>query len=50
MLRYDGAPSEGGVIIISQRLSVRRAIDDLALVWEASESAEWSNLIVKLPL
>lgn len=39
-----------GVIIISQRVSVRRAIDELALVWEASESAEWSNLIVELPL
>lgn len=39
-----------GVIIISQRVSVRRAIDELTLIWEASESAEWSNLIVELPL
>ena len=39
-----------GVIVISQRGSIRRAIAELALVWEASESKEWSNLIVKLPL
>ena len=39
-----------GVIIISQRMSVRRAVDELALVWEASEAAEWANLIVELPL
>ena len=39
-----------GVIIISQRVSVRRAMDELALVWEASEAGEWANLIVELPL
>ena len=39
-----------GVIIISQRVSVRRAMEELALVWEASEAGEWANLIVELPL
>lgn len=39
-----------GVIIISQRVSVRRAMDELALVWEASEADEWANLIMELPL
>jgi predicted nuclease of predicted toxin-antitoxin system len=39
-----------GVIIISQRVSVRRAMDELDLVWEASEAEEWTNLIVELPL
>jgi hypothetical protein len=39
-----------GVIIISQRVAVRRAMDELALVWEASEAEEWTNLIVELPL
>lgn len=39
-----------GVIIISQRVSVRRAMGELALVWEASEADEWANLIVELPL
>jgi predicted nuclease of predicted toxin-antitoxin system len=39
-----------GVIIISQRVSVRRAMDELALVWEASDAEEWTNLVVELPL
>lgn len=39
-----------GVIIISQRVSVVRAIEELALVWEASLWEEWVNLIVELPL
>jgi len=39
-----------GVIIISQRVSVRRAMDELALVWEASDAEEWTNLIAELPL
>jgi hypothetical protein len=39
-----------GVIIISQRVSVRRAMDELTLVWDASEAEEWTNLIVELPL
>jgi len=39
-----------GVIIISQRVSVRRAMGELALVWEASDLEEWTNLIVELPL
>ena len=39
-----------GVFIIAQTLSVRVAIEELLLVWEASESEEWRNLIVELPL
>jgi hypothetical protein len=39
-----------GVIIISQRVSVIRAMDELTLVWEASRGEEWVNLIVELPL
>jgi hypothetical protein len=39
-----------GVIIISQRVSVRRAMDELALVWEASDAEKWTNLVVELPL
>ena len=39
-----------GVIVISQRVSVHRAIEELTLTWEASAAEEWSNLIVELPL
>ena len=42
--------SSPGVLIIAQTVSVRVAIEELVLVWAASESAEWRNLIVELPL
>jgi hypothetical protein len=42
--------SSPGVFIIAQTVSVRVAIEELVLVWAASESAEWRNLIVELPL
>ena len=42
--------SSPGVFIIAQTVSVRMAIEELLLVWVASESAEWRNLIVELPL
>jgi hypothetical protein len=42
--------SSPGVFIIAQTVSVRVAIEELLLVWAASESAEWRNLIVELPL
>jgi hypothetical protein len=42
--------SSPGVFIIAQTVSIRVAIEELLLVWAASESAEWRNLIVELPL
>jgi predicted nuclease of predicted toxin-antitoxin system len=42
--------SSPGVFIIAQTMSVRAAIEELLLVWAASESEEWRNLIVELPL
>jgi Domain of unknown function (DUF5615) len=39
-----------GVFLIAQSLSVRTAIDELLLLWACSESEEWTNRIVDLPL
>lgn len=39
-----------GVLIVSQRLSVKDAIEELLMVWTASEAEEWTNRISKLPL
>jgi hypothetical protein len=44
---YQSSP---GVLIIAQTVSVRVAIEELLLVWAASDSEEWRNLIVELPL
>jgi predicted nuclease of predicted toxin-antitoxin system len=39
-----------GVFIIGQNISVRTAIDELLLIWSCSESEEWTNLLVDIPL
>jgi len=39
-----------GLVIISQDLDIGRAIEELLLVWAASESEEWENAIIFLPL
>jgi hypothetical protein len=42
--------SSPGVFIIGQNVSVRAAINGLLLIWSCSESEEWTNLLVDIPL
>ena len=39
-----------GVMIIAQKVSIGIAIEELLLIWAASDADEWANLIVDLPL
>src|SRR5262245_924019 len=39
-----------GVFILNDRLPVRQSIDEILLLDEASEQAEWSGRVVYLPL
>jgi hypothetical protein len=39
-----------GVFIVPQRLEIGAAINELLLIWSASESDEWTNRILYLPL
>jgi predicted nuclease of predicted toxin-antitoxin system len=39
-----------GVFVIAQNVPVRVAIEELLLVWTASDREEWTNLIVELPI
>ncbi|HLG13301.1 MAG TPA: DUF5615 family PIN-like protein [Blastocatellia bacterium] len=39
-----------GVFIIGQNVGVRTAIDELLLIWSCSESEEWTNLLVDIPI
>lgn len=39
-----------GVIVIPQSLSVAKAVEDLILIWSATEAEEWVNRIAFLPL
>jgi hypothetical protein len=39
-----------GVFVISNRLAIGTAIDEILLVNECTEPSEWANLVVHLPL
>jgi len=39
-----------GVFILSQYLPISQAVEELLIVWEASEAEEWIDTIQSLPL
>lgn len=39
-----------GVFVVNDRMPVREAIDELLLIAECSEAAEWDGLVLYLPL
>ncbi|MBI1764382.1 MAG: DUF5615 family PIN-like protein [Acidobacteria bacterium] len=39
-----------GVLLIPQSLSISRAVEDLVIIWSASEPEEYANTITWLPL
>jgi len=39
-----------GVFLVTQSLDVGTAIDELLLIWLASEASDWENQLVWLPL
>lgn len=42
--------SSPGVILVRQRLPVGDAIEELVLIWAASDADEWQNRILRIPL
>lgn len=42
--------SSPGLILVPQYLPIGRAIEELLLIWGASEAEEWRNRIVTIPL
>jgi hypothetical protein len=39
-----------GLIIVPQSLAVAHVVEDLAVIWAASQPEEWTNRLVYLPL
>jgi Domain of unknown function (DUF5615) len=39
-----------GVLIVPQSLDVRSAIEDVLLIWAASDAEQWQNVLDYLPL
>lgn len=48
--RFIAESASAGVLIVSQNLPIREAIEEILLVWSASEADEWRNRIGFLPI
>jgi hypothetical protein len=48
--RYVAAQQSPGVILLREAISISIAIEELALIWHASEAAEWIDRLVWIPL
>jgi Domain of unknown function (DUF5615) len=42
--------SSAGVLLVPQHLPIAAAVEQILLVWAASEASEWTNRLVVLPL
>jgi predicted nuclease of predicted toxin-antitoxin system len=47
--RFIAESTNSGWLIVSQKLAIREAIEQILLVWAASEAEEWSSRIGYLP-
>ena len=47
---FIGQQASPGLILVPQTLALGRTIEDLVLLWLASEDKEWINQICYLPL
>jgi hypothetical protein len=39
-----------GVLIVPKKLPIARVVDDLLLIWAATDAEEWVNVLLPLPL
>ena len=42
--------TSSGVIIVSQQISVRQFVEDILLIWSATEMDDWTNRIASIPI
>ena len=47
--RFIAESTSAGLLIVSQKLDIREAIEQILIIWEASDAQEWSNRIGYLP-
>ena len=47
---FIATQSSAGVLIVPQKLPVSQAVEELILIWAASEAEEWLNRVYVLPL
>ena len=46
----EAGGSSPGLLLVQQYSSIGEVIDDLVLIWAASDSSEWRNRFVEIPL
>jgi uncharacterized protein DUF5615 len=46
----QGGGSSPGVLLVPQHLSIADAIEEIVLIWGASDVEEWRNRILRIPL
>ena len=42
--------TSAGVLVVPQKMAISQAVEELVLIWTASEAEEWINRIYCLPL
>jgi hypothetical protein len=47
--RFVAESPSAGLLIVSQKLDVREAIEQIILIWAASEAHEWRDQIGYIP-
>jgi predicted nuclease of predicted toxin-antitoxin system len=48
--RYVAGARSPGVILLRAAIPISTAIEELALIWNASDAAEWTDRLVWIPL
>ena len=47
--RYVAGSNSAGLLIVSQNLDLRQAIEQILVIWAASQADEWINRVGYLP-
>jgi hypothetical protein len=48
--RFSMTAESPGVILLREAISISTAIEELILIWSASEAEEWKGRLVWIPL
>ncbi|PWU11580.1 MAG: hypothetical protein C5B51_02360 [Terriglobia bacterium] len=48
--RFSARTQTPGVILLREAISISTAIEEIVLIWSASEAAEWIGRLVWIPL
>ncbi len=48
--RFSAGTRSPGVILLREAIAISTAIDELLLIWVASEAEEWTDRLVWIPL